>query len=86
VSCPHVLDREVFNEFLGTMPLSGIAGTTERIFGKAAKGALNNGAGNAANGPRLNNQLLAGEVASGHGFQKHVVENREFDNLGITTQ
>jgi hypothetical protein len=41
---------------------------------------------NVANGPRLNNQLLAEEVANGLGFQKHVVDGGEFDNLGIKTQ
>jgi hypothetical protein len=43
-------------------------------------------AANATNRPRLNNQLLAEEISSGHGFLKHAHENREFEGLGITTQ
>jgi hypothetical protein len=35
---------------------------------------------------KLHSQLLAEEVANGHAFQKHVVERREFADLGISTK
>ncbi|RGP52727.1 hypothetical protein ASB58_18235 [Pseudomonas abyssi] len=44
------------------------------------------GAESAINQGRLNSQLLAEEVASGHAFQKHVVERQEFADLGISTK
>ena len=44
------------------------------------------GAESAINQGRLNSQLLAEEVASGHAFQKHVVERQEFAVLGISTK
>lgn len=43
------------------------------------------GAANAANGKRLNNQLAAEEIAKGHAFDKHVIEQNEFRG-SITTQ
>ncbi len=49
-----------------------------------AKGS--SGAESAINQGRLNSQLLAEEVASGHAFQKHVVERQEFADLGISTK
>jgi hypothetical protein len=75
---------------LGDMALFGALAR----MGKAAKADLlatvkvepDSVAVNVANGPRLNNQLLVEEVSSGHGFQKHVQENAEFENLGIVTQ
>lgn len=46
----------------------------------------NSGAANAATAPKLRAQLLAEEIATGHAFQKHVIEKGEFADLGITTQ
>jgi filamentous hemagglutinin len=42
-------------------------------------------AANAANGARLNNQLAAEEIANGHAFDKHVIDQNEFAG-SITTQ
>ncbi|WP_460410532.1 MULTISPECIES: Hint domain-containing protein [unclassified Pseudomonas] len=53
-------------------------------FAGGAKGS--SGAESAINQGRLNSQLLAEEVASGHAFQKHVVERQEFADLGISTK
>ena len=41
---------------------------------------------NVANGTRLNNRLIAAEVANGHAFAKHVIERGEFVGLGIRTR
>ncbi|PRA75753.1 hypothetical protein CQ054_22705, partial [Ochrobactrum sp. MYb29] len=38
------------------------------------------------NPQKLNSKLLAEEVASGHAFQKHVIDGKEFQNLGIFTR
>ena len=38
------------------------------------------------NGSRLNSQYAAEEIASGHAFQKHVLEQGEFTGLGIRTR
>ena len=43
-------------------------------------------ASSAINSGRLNGQLVAEEVASGHAFTKHVVERGEFADLGIRTK
>jgi filamentous hemagglutinin len=43
------------------------------------------GADNAANGAQLNNQLAAEEIANGHAFDKHVIDQNEFGDT-ITTQ
>ena len=62
--------------------LSG--GLAESSVSSGAKGSA--GAESAINQGRLNSQLLAEEVASGHAFQKHVVERKEFADLGINTK
>jgi hypothetical protein len=46
--------------------------------------ATNTGASNAANGVRLNEQLTAEEIAGGHAFDKHVIDQGEFP--GVTTR
>lgn len=43
------------------------------------------GAANATNGALLNNQLAAEEIANGHAFGKHVIDQNEFGGT-ITTQ
>jgi len=48
-------------------------------------GSGKNSAANAVNGVRLNNQLASDEIANGHAFDKHVVEQNEFGD-SITTQ
>lgn len=60
--------------------------SSERGLNKAVIAPKNGGASNIANGSRLNSELLAKEVANGHGFQKHVVEGKEFANIGISTR
>jgi hypothetical protein len=55
-----------------------------RAGGGGKKGS--SGAESAINQGRLNSQLLAEEVASGHAYQKHVIERREFADLGISTK
>ncbi|QEU05347.1 hypothetical protein [Pseudomonas oryzihabitans] len=54
--------------------------------GAKATDRPSSGAESAINQGRLNSQLLAEEVASGHAFQKHVVERQEFADLGISTK
>ena len=44
------------------------------------------GKANTATYPRLKNQLTAEEVSEGHAFEKHVIDGKEFDDLGITTR
>ncbi|MFV0456378.1 MAG: hypothetical protein ACK5NQ_15565, partial [Pseudomonas sp.] len=71
-----------------------VAGEIGSLGGKAAGRAIgvvpgakgSSGAESAINQGRLNSQLLAEEVASGHAFQKHVVERQEFADLGISTK
>ncbi len=58
--------------------------------GSSSQGATNNVSGadsaaNAANSVRLNNQLAADEIANGHAFDKHVIDQNEFGG-SITTQ
>ncbi|HEY0503177.1 MAG TPA: hemagglutinin repeat-containing protein [Lysobacter sp.] len=43
-------------------------------------------ASSASTAPKLNSQLIAEEVASGHAYTKHVVEGQEFAELGISTK
>ncbi|WP_460116579.1 hypothetical protein [Pseudomonas sp. S2_C03] len=50
------------------------------------EGNGSSGAESAVNQDRLSSQLLAEEVASGHAFQKHVIERQEFADLGISTK
>jgi ribosomal protein L29 len=40
----------------------------------------------AANAARLNHQLAAQEIAGGHAFSKHVIDQSEFTDLGIQTR
>ncbi|GAA0660111.1 hypothetical protein [Rheinheimera tangshanensis] len=40
----------------------------------------------AINQGKLNSQLIADEVTSGHAFTKHVLERKEFADLGIETK
>ncbi|MEB2872918.1 hypothetical protein [Pseudomonas rhizosphaerae] len=68
-----------------------VAAASMAVGGKAGRGSAggakgSSGAESAINQGRLNSQLLAEEVASGHAFQKHVVERQEFANLGISTK
>ncbi|MGN4106089.1 DUF637 domain-containing protein [Burkholderia gladioli] len=58
--------------------------------GSSSQGATNNVSGadsaaNAASSVRLNNQLAADEIANGHAFDKHVIDQNEFGG-SITTQ
>ena len=51
--------------------------------------ATNNGAtgaNNVNNAVALNRQLTAQEIAGGHGFEKHVLQQGEFGGLGIRTR
>jgi filamentous hemagglutinin len=50
------------------------------------KAASASGAANVNNGLKLKNQLAAQEIAGGHGFQKHVLEQSEFAGIGIRTR
>jgi filamentous hemagglutinin len=43
-------------------------------------------AANMANGARLNDQLAAEEIANGHAFEKHVIQQKEFGNSISTPQ
>lgn len=43
-------------------------------------------AASSTNRALLNNQVLAQEIAGGHAFQKHVLEQGEFSGLGIRTR
>jgi hypothetical protein len=44
------------------------------------------GAESTANAVRLRNRLAAREIASGHAFEKHVLQQGEFRGLGIRTR
>jgi hypothetical protein len=84
---PYPTDPSLTAPMPGLPADSGVEPVRGMMNERSETGSTPNGvAGNATNGPRLNNQLLAEEVKSGHGFHKHVHENREFENLGITTQ
>jgi Pretoxin HINT domain len=53
----------------------------------AGAGPLTSGGqANTATGSQLNSQLIGEEVASGHAFDKHVVEGGEFADLGVSTR
>ncbi|MBB5860250.1 hypothetical protein [Xanthomonas arboricola] len=41
---------------------------------------------NATGSSRLNSQPIVEEIASGHAYQKHVVEKGEFTDLGVATK
>jgi RHS repeat-associated protein len=59
----------------------GIAGA---IVKGVTKGASE--ASSLANAARLRGQLAGQEIASGHAFEKHVIQQSEFKNLGIRTR
>ncbi len=73
---------------IGLRPSFGRPGGTDRdrVAASDGGGVPNNGASNVNNGIRLNHQLAAEEIAGGHGFQKHVLEQGEFAGLGIRTR
>ncbi len=86
---------------LGTMSghLIGNERGSTRIFGDIADGIVPNSknlqsiatpAHNSANGIKLNNQLLAEEVAQGHAYNRHVLGDangvNEFVEFGVKTQ
>ncbi|QZY92321.1 VENN motif pre-toxin domain-containing protein (plasmid) [Pantoea dispersa] len=48
--------------------------------------ARNNEAHSAANSKNLNAELTGKEIADGHAFEKHVIQQNEFANLGIKTK
>lgn len=79
----YLLEGDSVNAALsgGAMiPGVGIAATVGKYGAKAVK----TGAANAANAARLRTQLTAEEIASGHAFDKHVIQGGEFS--GITTR
>ncbi|MDT4291665.1 RHS repeat-associated core domain-containing protein [Methylomonas sp. MO1] len=47
---------------------------------------LNEGAESAVNAARLRSQLAGQEIAGGHAFEKHVIQQGEFGGLGIRTR
>jgi hypothetical protein len=71
-----------------TIVTMGNAGDGGDSSPSGASGGANGSAGadNTINQAGLNSQLLANEVASGHAFQKHVIERQEFADLGINTK
>lgn len=52
----------------------------------SATNSAGTGANNVNNGIFLNRQLAAQEIAGGHGFEKHVLQQGEFAGLGIRTR
>lgn len=60
------------------------AGTLAAGLGAVQEGAADTGAASAADAARLRTQLTAEEIAGGHAFDKHVIQNGEFP--GITTR
>ncbi len=48
--------------------------------------ARNNEAHNSSNGKNLNAELTGKEIANGHAYEKHVVQQNEFTELGIKTK
>lgn len=48
--------------------------------------ARNNEAHSSANGKNLNSELIGKEIAGGHAFEKHVLQQGEFSGLGIRTR
>ncbi|CFQ74471.1 Uncharacterised protein [Yersinia similis] len=48
--------------------------------------ARNNEANSATSGKDLNAELVGREIADGHAFEKHVIEQGEFTGLGIRTR
>lgn len=76
--------KETIRDAMVAAASMGVGGKAGRGSAGGAKGS--SGAESAINQGRLNSQLLAEEVASGHAFQKHVVERQEFADLGISTK
>ena len=75
------------NNLRGTTSSQAIASGTRTQSATAGKEATNTaGANNVNNGIFLNRQLAAREIAGGHGFEKHVVQQGEFAGLGIRTR
>ncbi|MCK7318337.1 VENN motif pre-toxin domain-containing protein [Enterobacter cloacae] len=48
--------------------------------------ARNNEAHSSTNGKNLNSELVGKEIAGGHAFEKHVLQQGEFTGLGIRTR
>ncbi|MCA8031585.1 filamentous hemagglutinin N-terminal domain-containing protein [Burkholderia arboris] len=75
---------------LGVGDASRLAPPMETSLDSAARAtnafATADSAANAANGVRLNNQLAAEEIATGHAFNKHVIEQNEFGGTITTPQ
>jgi len=67
---------------------------TEKVAAQVAKNAARaggitqgaNDASNIANLAKLRGQLIGQEIAGGHAFKKHVVQQAEYKDLGITTR
>jgi filamentous hemagglutinin len=53
---------------------------------EVAGGAVSSGAESSVNAAKLNTQLTAQEIAGGHAFEKHVLNQGEFKGLGIRTR
>ncbi|MGY2292801.1 two-partner secretion domain-containing protein [Pseudomonas sp. SDO528_S397] len=53
---------------------------------KATDGTTSSGAENALNAGKRRAQLTADEIADGHAFEKHVIQQGEYQDLGITTR
>ena len=51
-----------------------------------AENARNNEAHSSTNGENLNSELVGKEIAGGHAFEKHVLQQGEFTGLGIRTR
>ncbi|MFC4259035.1 hypothetical protein ACFOZ5_08350 [Marinobacter lacisalsi] len=62
------------------------AGSSKVARAGDAKNGTKSGAESAANAARLRGQLAGEEIAGGHAFQKHVLQNGEFAGLGIRTR
>lgn len=69
---------------LGTIATGGNASLTAKGAGIAAKGVGE--ASSLANAARLRGQLAGREIAGGHAFEKHVLNQGEFKGLGIRTR
>ncbi|WP_305775606.1 VENN motif pre-toxin domain-containing protein, partial [Rahnella sp. Larv3_ips] len=84
--------RKKENEIFGALPDTENPELTHKVVspglgpgvGVGAKGS--NGAQSTVNQGKLNSQLLAEEVANGHAYEKHVLERKEFSDLGISTK
>lgn len=61
-------------------------GVGDKIIGKLDELVTNDTARSVANGARLRAQLAGREIAGGHAFEKHVLQQGEFAGLGIRTR